>query len=80
MVITNEKLCYKAIVLRGLGKTLHISAPQSKNAVSTNIKHSVYIQSMSNFSTIDFHTKRLYVHMIDIADTPFSYGRELIVC
>ncbi len=56
------------------------SAPQSKNAVSTNIKHSRYIHLMSNFSSILFHTKRLYVHMFDIVDPPFIYGRGLIVC
>ena len=26
------------------------------------------------------HAKRLYLHMFDIVDTPFSYERELIVC
>ncbi len=57
-----------------------MSAPQSKNAVSTNIKHSRYIHLMSNFSSIHFHAKRLYVHMFDIVDTPFSYGRGLITC
>ena len=57
-----------------------ISAPQSKNVVSTNIKHSRYIHLMSNFLPIYFHTKRLYVHMFDIPDTPFGYGRGLIIC
>ncbi len=56
------------------------SATQSKNAVSINIKLSRYIHLMSNFSSIHFHTKRLYVHMFDIVDTPFSYRRQLIVC
>ncbi len=56
------------------------SAPQSKNAVSTNIRYSRYIHLMSNFSSIHFHTKRLYVHMFDTLDTPFSYGIGLIVC
>ncbi len=58
------------------------SAPQSKNAVSTNIKHtcSRYIHLISNFSSIHFHTKRLYVHMFGIIDTSFSYVRGLIVC
>ena len=53
--------------------------PPSKKAVSTNIKHSRCIHLMSNFSSIHFHTKRLYVYMFDIVDTPFSYGRGLIV-
>ena len=57
-----------------------ISAPQSKNAVSTNIKHSRYIHFMSNFLSILFHTKKLYVPMFDMVDTPFRYGRGLIVC
>ena len=60
-----------------------ISAPQSKNSVSTSIKHTRYIHLMSNFSSIHIHTKRLYVHMfdiVDIVDTLFSYGRGLIVC
>ena len=56
------------------------SASQSKNAVSRNIKQSRYIHLMSNFSSISFHIERLYVHMFDIVDTPFSYGRGLIVC
>ncbi len=57
-----------------------ISAPQSKNAVSTNINHSRYIHLMANFSSIHFHLKRLYVHTFCIVDTPFGYGRGLIVC
>ena len=60
--------------------TFHSSAPQSKNAVSTIYKQSRYIHLMSNLSSIHFHTKRLYVHMFDIVDTSFSYGRGLIVC
>ncbi len=55
-------------------------APQSKNAVSTNTKHSRYIHLMSNFSSIHFHTKRLYVHTFDLVDTLFSYERGLIDC
>ncbi len=35
---------------------------------------------MSNFLSNHFHTKRLYVHMFDIADTAFSYGRGSTVC
>ncbi len=58
----------------------HISASQSKNTVSTNIKHSRYIHLMSNILSIHFHTKRFYVHMFDIVDTLFSYGRGLIIC
>ena len=48
------------------------SAPQSKNAVSIDIKHSRYIHLMSNLSSFHFHTKRLYVHVLDIGlvDTP----------
>ena len=59
---------------------VYISDPEIKNAVSTNIKHSRYIHLMSNFLSIRFHTKRLYVHMFDIVDTPFRYGRGLIIC
>ncbi len=35
---------------------------------------------MSNFSSIHFHTKRLYIglHIFNIVDTPFSYGRGSI--
>ncbi len=58
----------------------HNFAPQSKNAVSTNIKHSRYIHLMSNCSSIHFHTKKLYLHMFDAVDTPFSYGKGFIVC
>ena len=66
-------------MLKLQGGILIYSAPQTTNAVSTNIKHSRYIPLMSNFSSIDFRTKRLYLLMFDIVDTPFSYGRELIV-
>ncbi len=61
-------------------KVICISAPQSKNAVSTNIKQSRYIHLMLNFSSNHFYTKRLYVNMFHIVDTPFSYGKGLIVC
>ncbi len=44
------------------------SKKHSKNTVSTYIKHSRYIHLMSNFLSIHFHTKRLYVHMFDIVD------------
>ncbi len=57
----------------------HISAPQSKNAVSTNITHSRYIYLMSNFSSIHFHKGWMYI-MFDIVDTACSYGRGLTVC
>ena len=56
-----------------------MSAPQSKNAVSTNIKHSRCIHLMSNLLSIHFHTKRLHVHMFDEVDTPFNYGK-VIAC
>ena len=59
---------------------INVSAPLSKNAVCTSIKPSSYIHLMSNFLSIYFYTKKLYVHMFDIVDTPFSYGRESIVC
>ncbi len=55
------------------------AAPQSKNTVFTNIIHSRYIHLMSNFLSIHFHMKRLYVHMFDIINTPFIYGRGLIM-
>ncbi len=48
----------------------YMAAFPSKNAVSTNIKHSSYINLMSHFSSIHCHTKRLYVHMFDMVDTP----------
>ena len=53
---------------------------QVKTQLSTNIKHRRYIHLMWNFLPIHFHTKRLYVHMDEIVDTLFSYGRWLIVC
>ena len=34
----------------------------------------------SDFNSIHSHVKRLYLHMLDIVDTPFGYERELIVC
>ncbi len=39
-----------------------------------------HIHLMSNFWSIHSHTKRFYVHTFDIVNTPFSYGRGLIVC
>ncbi len=42
---------------------LPISAPQSKNTVSTNVKHSRYIHLMSSFSAIHLHTKRLCMYI-----------------
>ena len=53
---------------------------QSKNAVSTKIKQSRYIHFMSKFTSINFHTESVYVHMFDVVDTAFSYGTGLIVC
>ncbi len=34
---------------------------------------------MSNFSSIHFHTKRLYVYIFDVVDNAFSYGKGLII-
>ena len=51
------------------------SAPQSKIAVSTNIKHSRYIHLMSNFLSIHVHTKRLYVHVWHSRYSLFSWKR-----
>ena len=46
-------------------------APLTKNAVSTNIKHSRYFLCKLNFWSMHFHAKRLHVHMFDIVDTSF---------
>ena len=55
-------------------------AIQSKNAVCANIKHRPrYFYYTANFWSIHFHTESLYVHMFYMEDTPFSYGRALIV-
>ncbi len=70
---------YYRLLPTSVAISLLCSAPQSKNAVSTNMKHSRNIHLMSIFLSIHFHTKRLYVHMFDIVDTPFSSG-ELIIC
>ena len=55
---------------------LENSAPQSENAVCTNIKYSRYSQLTSNFLSIPFHAKRLYVHnyvyMFQIVHTPYK--------
>ena len=56
------------------------TAPPSKNAVSANIKHSIYFHLTSNFWSIRYCGKRLYVHMFDMVYTAFSYGRTLVVC
>ncbi len=55
------------VLIGGLRKDIYLisiisdhtlsSAPQSKNAVSTNIKHRRYIYLMSNFSSILLHLK-----------------------
>ena len=87
-ILTRSKLQEKIIRLvdkelavediHGILRDGRYSLPQ--NAVSTNIKHSRYIPLMSNFLSNHFHTKRSYVHMFCIVDTPFSYGRGLMVC
>ena len=41
-----------------------LPAQQSKNAVSTNVKHRRYVHFISNFLSIHFHTKRFYVPYI----------------
>ena len=46
---------------------------QILNIVDTSIKRQISVQS----TTV---VKRLYVHMFDVVDTAFSYGRVLIVC
>ena len=56
------------------------SAVPSKNAVSADINHSRYFHWTSNFWSIHYCVKRLYVHMFDMLDTVLSYGRALIVC
>ncbi len=56
------------------------SAALSKNTLSANIKHSRYFHLTSNFWSIHFHAKRLYVHIFDMVDTFFSYWRASIVC
>ena len=48
------------------------SAPQSKSAVSINIKDSSHL--MSNFLSIHFH-----MFDINLEDTLLSYGRGLII-
>ena len=83
--LQKQPSCYPGVIAqlvcrnRAATSTSAISASQSKTAVSTNIKHSRYIHLMSDFLSIHFHTERLYVHMFDVVDTPFSYGRGLIV-
>ena len=44
--------------------------------VSTNIKHRRYIHLMSNFSSIHFHIKMLYMHMFDIAEYSLYFMEE----
>ncbi len=51
-----------------------------KNAVSANTKHGRYFHQTSHFRSIHNCSKRLYVHMFDVVDTAFSYGRALIIC
>ena len=46
--------------------SVQISDLQSKNAVSTNMKHSRYIRLLSNFSSIHFQTKGCMDIMFDI--------------
>ncbi len=59
------------------------SAIPSKNAVFmvfANIKHSRQFRLTSKFWSIHYCGKRLYVHMFDMVDTAFSYGRALVGC
>ncbi len=56
------------------------AAVPSKNAVSANIKHKRYFLFTSSVWSIHYCGKRLYVHMFDMVDTAFRYGRALIVC
>ncbi len=64
--------------------TVYSSAPQSRNAVymwkykntvDTSIKHQISCQSTSMPKGYILH-----VQMFDIVDTPFGYGRALIIC
>ena len=56
------------------------SAVQRENAVCTFIKHSRYFHRPYNFTSIHSHAKKLYLHMVGIVDTVFSYESELIRC
>ncbi len=50
-----------------------ISAPLSKNAVSANVKHIVDTSiKMSNFWSIHYFGKSLYVHTLHKVDALFS--------
>ena len=52
----------------------------SKNTVSANIKHIRYFHQSSNFWSIHYYSKSLYVHVWYMVDTAFSYWTALIVC
>ncbi len=54
-----------------------ITAVPSKNTVSAIVRTSIKRQI---FWWIYSYGKRLYVHVFDMVDTAFSYGRALIVC
>ncbi len=58
------------------GTIFKVRSHQVKNAVSASIKHSRYF----HFWSIRYCSKRLYIHMFDMLDTAFSYGKTLIVC
>ena len=54
------------------------SAVQSQNAACAFIKDSRYFHQTHNFTSIQSYAIKLYLQMLDIADTAFSYERELI--
>ncbi len=47
-----------------------VSLPHKVKMQYLHMKQSRYIHLMSNFSSIHFHTERMYVHMFDMVDTP----------
>ncbi len=71
------KLCHAKWKVAKVSFT-HAAIP-SKNAVSANIKHSIYLikHSISGQSTT---VVKGCMYMFDMVDTTFSYRRPLIVC
>ncbi len=58
---------------------VHKPAPQSKNAVSIDIKYNTSSKHQISGQSTSILKGCMYI-MFYIVDTPFSYGRELIVC
>ena len=75
IILENDSMpIYARIVSKQSGGIFMINAAvPSKNTASADIKHSRYFHKTSNFWSIHYCGKRLYVRMFHIVDTAFRY-------